>query len=132
MREGGLPWTRQFTFWNVGQNQGQGQGQNPGQNQGQAQGDQQGQGGMAENLAQRQRELRDELRRQQGNLPGGGTEEGQAARDALDRAGRAMEGAEDSLRRDDLAEAIDQQSEAMEALRRPLEEPWPHGVAHPN
>ena len=28
-----------------------------------------------------------------------------------------MEGAEDSLRRDDLAEAIDQQSEAMEALR---------------
>ncbi|MGR3565942.1 MAG: TIGR02302 family protein [Heliomarina sp.] len=104
---------------NPGENQGQGQGQNPGQNQGQgqAEGDQQGQGGMAENLAQRQRELRDELRRQQGNLPGGGTEEGQAARDALDRAGRAMEGAEDSLRRDDLAEAIDQQSEAMEALR---------------
>src|SRR6056297_4272382 len=46
-----------------------------------------------------------------------GGEAGDAARDALDRAGRAMDGAEDALRNDDLAEAIDRQAEAMEALR---------------
>ena len=40
-----------------------------------------------------------------------------AARDALDRAGRAMDGAEEALRQDDFAEAIDNQSQAMEALR---------------
>lgn len=105
--------------------EGQGQQQGQGQAQGQGQGNQQpgqngengGEGGLEENLAQRQRELRDELRRQQGQLPGAGTAEGDAARDALDRAGRAMEGAEEALRGDNLAEAIDQQSEAMEALR---------------
>ena len=80
-------------------------------------GDQQGSGGLEQDLAERQRQLRNELRRQQGQLPGAGTAEGDAARDALDRAGRAMEGAEEALRSDDLAEAIDQQSEAMEALR---------------
>jgi len=96
-----------------GQGQGQGDGsQQQGQNGGQA-----GDGGMEQSLAERQRALRDELRRQQGQLPGAGTAEGDAARDALDRAGRAMEGAEQALREDDLAEAIDQQSEAMEALR---------------
>ncbi len=50
-------------------------------------------------------------------MPGGGGEAGEAAREALDRAGRAMDGAEEALRGDDLAEAIDNQSEAMEALR---------------
>ena len=68
-------------------------------------------------LADRQQALRDELRRQQGSLPGAGTPEGDAARDALDRAGRAMDGAEDALRQRDFAEAIDNQSQAMEALR---------------
>ncbi len=108
--------------------QGQGQshqpGQQPGQGQGQAQGQgQQGQPGedgqqsLEQGLADRQRELRDELRRQQGNLPGGGTPEGQAARDALDRAGRAMDGAEEALRNRDYSEAIDRQSQAMDALR---------------
>jgi len=93
--------------------QGQNQpGQQPGPNDGQAQPGQ-GQGSIAD----RQQALRDELRRQQGRLPGGGTPEGDAARDALDRAGRAMDGAEDALRRNDLAEAIDNQSQAMEALR---------------
>ena len=61
--------------------------------------------------------MRNELRRQQQNLPGGGTPEGEAARDALDRAGRAMDGAEQALRDQDYAEAIDNQSQAMEALR---------------
>nr|WP_082135282.1 TIGR02302 family protein [Puniceibacterium sp. IMCC21224] len=111
-----------------GQQQGQGQGRGqqdggePGQGQGQGSGEQQGQQGqqgesLQENLAERQRALRDELNRQRGNLPGAGTEAGEAAREALGRAEGAMEGAEQALRGDDLAEAIDRQSEAMEALR---------------
>ena len=106
----------------TGEGQGQGQtgegNQQAGEQGGQSgQGGQQGEGGLEENLAERQRALRDELRRQQSQLPGAGTAEGDAARDALDRAGNAMEGAEEALRNDNLAEAIDQQSEAMEALR---------------
>lgn len=61
--------------------------------------------------------MRNELSRQQQNLPGAGTPEGDTARDALDRAGRAMDGAEEALRENDLAEAIDNQGRAMEALR---------------
>ena len=68
-------------------------------------------------LAERQGDLRDELNRQRGNLPGEGTEPGQAARDALRQAERAMRGAEEALRQDDLAGAIDRQAEAMDALR---------------
>lgn len=104
---------------NEGQSGGQGRGESHegqggrGEGTDQADGSQQGQG----SLANRQQALRNELGRQQQNLPGAGTPEGDAARDALDRAGRAMENAEDALRGDDLAEAIDQQSEAMEALR---------------
>ncbi len=102
---------------NQGRNGGQGRGQShdgQGRSQGGA-GDGPRQGGGT--LADRQQALRDELARQQRGLPGAGTPEGDAAREALDRAGRAMEGAEQSLRRDDYAGAIDQQSEAMEALR---------------
>ncbi|MEO0938198.1 MAG: TIGR02302 family protein [Pseudomonadota bacterium] len=103
------------------QQEGQGQGQ--GQQQGQqgspgdqrADGQQEGQGQGS--LADRQQALRDELRRQQDSLPGAGTPEGDAARDALDRAGRAMDRAEDSLREGDNAGAIDNQAQAMEALR---------------
>jgi len=42
---------------------------------------------------------------------------GDDAREALDRAGRAMDQAENALRQDDLPGAIDRQSDAMEALR---------------
>ncbi len=102
-----------------GQDQQPGQGQQgqPGQGQqfGQGQGQQPGDPGQA--LADRQQALRDELARQQGNLPGAGTPEGDAARDALDRAGNAMDGAEELLREEDYAGALDRQSEAMEALR---------------
>jgi len=94
-------------------------GQSPGQQQGQ----QQGEGGQGsaggnrpEDLAQRQQTLRNELQRQRDGLPLGGAE-GEAARDSLDQAGRAMEGAEEALRGGDYAEAIDRQSEAMEAMR---------------
>ena len=98
---------------------GEGQGEQGDDQQG-GEGDQQadGQGGQGQDtLADRQQALRDELNRQQGSLPGAGTPEGDAARDALDRAGRAMDGAEQALRDQDFAEAIDNQSQAMEALR---------------
>ncbi|MHC0054195.1 TIGR02302 family protein [Actibacterium sp. D379-3] len=107
---------------NEGRNGGQGQGQSHDgqQGEGEAQGGDQGEGqqpGQQQSLAERQQALRDELRRQQQGLPGLGGAEGEAARDALDRAGRAMERAEDGLRRDDLAGALDNQAEAMDALR---------------
>ncbi len=99
-----------------GQN-GQGDGRQPGQDGEPGEGDQSAQGDAEGSIADRQRALRNELSRQQGRLPGTGSPEGEAARDALDRAGRAMDGAEEALRRDDLADAIDNQSQAMEALR---------------
>ncbi|MFC2968413.1 TIGR02302 family protein [Acidimangrovimonas pyrenivorans] len=113
------------------QNQGQGQGQQPGEGdmgmgerpdqpgQGMQPGQgQQGQGGDAQALADRQRALRDQLRRQaQQGLPGAGTPEGKAGREALDRAGRAMDRAEQALRNNDMAGALDRQAEAMDALR---------------
>ena len=111
---------------NRGESGGQGKGQShKGQgDQGQGEsGDETGaQGGGKtgagkEGLANRQQALRDELQRQKGNLPGAGTPEGDAAREALGRAEQAMDGAEDALRGDDLAEALDNQAEAMEALR---------------
>ena len=103
---------------NEGRNGGQGRGEShEGQSgEGQGEGEQAGEPGQG-SLADRQQALRDQLRQQQGQLPGAGTEAGREAQDALDRAGRAMDGAEDALRQDDYAGAIDQQSEAMEALR---------------
>ncbi|WP_299770180.1 TIGR02302 family protein [uncultured Tateyamaria sp.] len=95
---------------------GEGQGEQ-GTNEGGGEGNEQAEGQSEGSLADRQQALRDELRRQQGSLPGAGTPEGDDARDALDRAGRAMDGAEEALRQRDFAEAIDNQSQAMEALR---------------
>ena len=105
---------------NEGGSGGQGRGQSHEGQGGQGQGQDQageGQQGLEGSLANRQQALRDELRRQEQSLPGGGTPEGEAAREALGRAGRAMDEAEGALRSDNLAEAIDQQSEAMAALR---------------
>ncbi len=104
---------------NEGRSGGMGRGQSHEGQGGQGQdSDQAGEGQSGQgNLADRQQALRDELRRQEQGLPGAGTPEGEAARDALGRAGRAMDEAEQALRGDDLAEAIDRQSEAMEALR---------------
>ena len=119
---------------NSGRNGGQGQGEQhgqgsegsdgqegdqPGGQQGQPQqGQNGGQGSSGEQaLADRQRALRQELQRQQNGLPGAGTQEGEDAREALGRAGRAMDDAEEALRQRDFAEAIDNQSQAMDALR---------------
>ncbi|MFK7940699.1 MAG: TIGR02302 family protein [Roseovarius sp.] len=113
---------------NEGRNGGQGQGQShEGQDgQGEGSGQQQGRQGDRSDplagdgqgsLAERQEALRRRLDAQRDALPGVGGEAGEAARDALDRAGDAMEGAEEALRENDMAEAIDRQSEAMEAMR---------------
>lgn len=119
---------------NEGRNGGQGRGEShegqSGQGQGSAEGEgQQGQGGDQEgtqpgggqggreSLAQRQRELQNEVERQRRGLPGAGSEAGDAARDALRRAEEAMRGAGNALEQNDLPGAIDQQAEAMDALR---------------
>lgn len=94
---------------------GEGAGQDGRQAEGEGGEGQQGRAG--DSLADRQQALRDELDRQQQGLPGAGTPEGDAARDALGRAGRAMEGAEEALRQGDMADALDNQADAMEALR---------------
>ena len=104
-----------------GQEQGQeqGEGQQPGEQDGQGsdQADNQGEG-QGGSLTDRQRDLRERLNElQQGQLPGDGTEAGEEGRQNLDRAGRAMEEAEDALRGGDLDGALDRQAEAMEALR---------------
>ncbi|MBK5934823.1 uncharacterized protein (TIGR02302 family) [Rhodovulum imhoffii] len=76
------------------------------------------QSGDPEGLAERQRGLRRELDEQMHNLPGLGESDGaREMREALDRAGRAMDDAERALRDDDLAGALDRQAEVLEALR---------------
>ncbi len=134
------------------QGQGQqGQGQQPGQPQGQQgqQGGQDGQDGQQgqgqgvgddaqsgqtgngtggegdqdqRSLAERQEALRQELQRQRQGLPNLDGEAGEIARRSLERAEGAMEGAEEALRDGDLAEAIDRQAEAMDALRNGMRE----------
>ncbi len=117
-----------------GQQQGQqGQQGDPQQGQGQDQPGQEGRNGEGEgrdpnglrpgegsdprSLADRQRSLRETLRRQEGGLPGDPSDERDAARQSLSDAGRAMDGAEEALRRGDMAEALDRQAEAIENLR---------------
>ncbi len=101
--------------------------QNGQQGQGMGVGDdnrtgQQGDGGAGNDgrelsLAERQQALRDELRRQREGLPNLEGEAGDVARRALEQAQEAMDGAEQALRDGNLAQAIDQQAEAMNALR---------------
>ena len=102
-----------------GQPGGQQPGQEPGQEGERGQGEGQGgEGQGGEDLAQRQRDLRDRLGQLgRGQLPGEGSERGEAGRQQMDRAGRAMREAEDALRGGDLPGALDRQAEAMEALR---------------
>lgn len=100
--------------------EGEGQGR-PGQNRpGEGQ-EGQGQGGQG--LADRQRELRDRLGgMDDSQLPGAGTDAGEAGRRALDEARRAMREAEDALRDGDLPGALDRQAEAMESMRQGMRE----------
>lgn len=81
-----------------------------------------GDGGSGQSLADRQRELRDKLGQLQNRqLPGDGSDQGEEGRRQLDRAGRAMDEAEDALRDGDLPRALDRQAEAMEAMRDGIE-----------
>ncbi len=98
-----------------GQPQDQAEGQAPGEGQGALPGE--GRDSGDGSLAQRQRDLRTELGRQQGLLPRTGNEAGDAARRALDQAGRAMDEAERALREGDNGAAIDRQADAIQALR---------------
>ncbi|MFI0396628.1 DUF4175 domain-containing protein [Paracoccus jiaweipingae] len=75
-------------------------------------------GGLGDELADRQRDLREEIGRQQGLLPGRGSDQGDAARQGLDRAGRAMREAEQALRQGDMGQAMDRQAEAIEGMRQ--------------
>lgn len=93
--------------------------------QGEADQGQQGEGqdgegeGQKQSLAERQEDLRRKLEQldRDGKLPGKGSEKGDAGRQNLDDAGRAMRDAEEALRDGNLPEALDRQAEAMESLR---------------
>jgi uncharacterized protein (TIGR02302 family) len=100
-----------------GQQPGQGQGEE-GQEQGGGQGGDRDGGPDNRSLAERQRDLQRQLDALgRGQLPGDGTEQGEAGRQALDDAARAMEEAEQALRDGDLNGALDKQADAMEAMR---------------
>ena len=99
------------------QNEWLGQPQSPGEGA-----DGEGEGEGEGDLAGRQRALRDDLGMQRGLMPERGSPEGQRAGDAMDRAGAAMSRAEDALREGDTAGAMDQQAEAVEALREGIRE----------
>jgi hypothetical protein len=85
--------------------------------QGQGTDGREGQAPSAAELARRQEALGRQLEGLEGAIPGAGGEEGEAAREALDRAGRAMDEAARDLERGDLGGAIDDQAQAMDALR---------------
>jgi len=105
---------------NRGRDGDQGQGQSHQQGQGEAgENGESGQSGEpnAQDLAQRQQDLQDRLNQQRRNLPGGTSEAGQAAREALDQAGEAMGRAAENLENNELAEALDNQADALESMR---------------
>ena len=94
------------------------EGDEPGEGRAEGEGEGEGAGQQGGSLAERQQALRDRLRQlQRDGLPGGGTEAGEAAREALDDAARAMERAEEALRDGDRSGALDRQAEAIESMR---------------
>ncbi|WP_322791077.1 TIGR02302 family protein [Aliiroseovarius halocynthiae] len=115
---------------NEGRDGGQGRGQShdgaggeQGQNGdggGQEGPESQGGGDPGNSLADQQRALQQQLDSQRRSLPGAGDPAGRAARNTLDKAGRAMGRAADALEQGDIPEALDQQADAMEALREGL------------
>lgn len=73
-----------------------------------------------EDLGNRQGALRQQLGQQSRELPGGDTAQGQAGLRQLQQADRAMREAERALRNGDIGQAIDQQAQALGALRQGL------------
>lgn len=72
---------------------------------------------LAQELAERQNRLEEELSRQRRGLTGQGGQEEREAQRSLDEAEDAMRNAEGALREQNLSEAIDEQSTAIDALR---------------
>lgn len=86
--------------------------------QGENEGNQQTPGGGDQgDLADRQEALRDLMEKQLGELNEDNSEAGRAARDALEQAEREMGNARDNLAEGRGAEALDNQADAVEALR---------------
>ena len=106
-----------FTRNQEGQNQ-EGQKQQ-GQEEGQKGGSEQGapQSGSQSDLASRQEALRDMMEQQLGRLLPDDSAAGQAAREALREAERQMGQARDNLEQGRRPEALDNQADAIEALR---------------
>ena len=73
--------------------------------------------GGNDELADRQRALREDLEQQRGLLPGQGSERGDEARRQLDQAERAMEDAEQALREGDDSSALQRQADAIQSMR---------------
>jgi uncharacterized protein (TIGR02302 family) len=73
-------------------------------------------------LSERQKDLRERLKelKDGGKLPGKDGEKGQAGKQALDEAGRAMKEAEEALKNGDLPGALDKQGEALDQMREGL------------
>ncbi len=89
--------------------------------EGNQQGNAEGGDSQEGSLAERQRELFEQLREQAEGLPGRGSPDGDEALQRLEEAGRAMRDAIEELEGGELADALDSQSEAMEALREGME-----------
>ena len=83
-----------------------------------------GTGQDGQSLAGRQQALKDKLDQlqKQGSLPGTGNPDGAEGQKQLDRAGKAMKDAQDALRQGDLGKALDNQAQAMDALRQGLKD----------
>ncbi|MBU2937875.1 MULTISPECIES: DUF4175 domain-containing protein [Pacificibacter] len=71
-------------------------------------------------LADRQKTLRGQAQQQGRDLPPEASQQGDGAASELERAERSMEDAEEALRNEDYAGALDNQARAMEALRNGL------------
>lgn len=106
---------------NQGRNGQEGAGQS---HEGQGRGDTQrgAQAGQGGDLADRQRALRERLEGLRRQLPGQGTQSGRQALRSLDRAGRAMDRAADNLEGGRTNEALNDQAEAMDALREGIQQ----------
>ena len=74
-----------------------------------------------QDLAERQRQLMEQLREQQlQDLPGEGTPEGEEGLGALEEAQRSMDQAAEALEQGDLRGALERQATALDALREGL------------
>jgi hypothetical protein len=81
-------------------------------------------GSDGQSLADRQQALKNRIDQlgKSGTLPGAGDPKGQAGRQALGDAGKAMKDAEKALRDGDLPQALDKQAEALDALRNGIKQ----------